>query len=83
MHNDWNESEEGTKTFNISLRKFVAIAVLAILTILASTVNSVATSKPVAAGAITVYPIPQRPPYAPNPWDYPRPIPTQSSNRRS
>nr|KAF7427131.1 hypothetical protein H0235_006825 [Vespula pensylvanica] len=67
----------------ISLRKFVAIAVLAILTILASTVNSVATSKPVAAGAITVYPIPQRPPYAPNPWDYPRPIPTQSSNRRS
>jgi hypothetical protein len=61
--------------FQVSLRR-LAIAIAAALASLALA-HAMPTSSPVASGAITIYPIPQRPPYAPNPWLYPRPTTVQ------
>ncbi|EZA59583.1 hypothetical protein X777_00426 [Ooceraea biroi] len=64
----------------VSLRRIV-IVVAAALMILAAFVHAMPTSSPVASGAITIYPIPQRPPYAPNPWVYPKPTTVQPLGR--
>ncbi|KYN27809.1 hypothetical protein ALC57_02874, partial [Trachymyrmex cornetzi] len=60
----------------ISLRKIV-ITVAAALIVIIAFVHAIPTSSPIPSGAITIYPIPQRPPYAPNPWIYPKPTTVQ------
>lgn len=53
------------------MRRLVIIFI-ATLAMFAALINAKpTTNRP--AGAITAYPIPQRPPYAPNPWVYPKP----------
>ncbi|KAG5330009.1 S46A3 protein, partial [Acromyrmex heyeri] len=71
---DYNDDEV------ISLRKIV-ITVAAALIVIAAFVHAVPTSSPIPSGAITIYPIPQRPPYAPNPWIYPKPTTVQPAGR--
>lgn len=66
--------------FQVSLKKIV-ILVAAALMALAKFADAIPTPGPVASGAITVYPIPQRPAYAPNPWVYPKPTTEQPLGR--
>jgi len=66
--------------FQVSLGKAV-IVVAAALMALAAYAYAIPTPRTVASGAITVYPIPQRPPYAPNPWIYPKPTIVQPAGR--
>ncbi|XP_024870313.1 uncharacterized protein LOC112453666 [Temnothorax curvispinosus] len=63
----------------ISLRKVVIV--VAALIALAAFAHAIPTPGPIASGAITIYPIPQRPPYAPNPWIYPKPTTVQPAGR--
>jgi len=65
--------------FQISLRKVIIVA--AALIALAAFAHAIPTPGPIASGAITIYPIPQRPPYAPNPWVYPKPTTVQPAGR--
>jgi len=65
--------------FQIFLRKVIIVA--AALIALAAFAHAIPTPGPIASGAITIYPIPQRPPYAPNPWVYPKPTTVQPAGR--
>ncbi|CAL1678991.1 unnamed protein product [Lasius platythorax] len=64
----------------ISLKKIVVLITAALMTLAAFT-DATPTPGPVASGAITIYPIPQRPAYAPNPWVYPKPTTVQPTGR--
>lgn len=66
--------------FQVALRKVVTIVTAALMA-LVTFAHAIPTPRTVAPGAITVYPIPQRPPYAPNPWVYPKPTTVQSVGR--
>jgi len=69
-----------TLHFQISLRK-VVIDIVAALIVLAAFTHAIPTPGPIASGAITIYPISQRPSYAPNPWIYPKPTTVQPAGR--
>lgn len=64
--------------FQVSLKKII-ILVAAALMALVILADAIPTPGP--SGAITVYPIPQRPGYAPNPWVYPKPTTEQPTGR--
>ncbi|EFN75366.1 hypothetical protein EAI_06149 [Harpegnathos saltator] len=77
-------SRQGTSEITdimVSPGRVVIVVAAVFLMALAAFVHAIPTPAPVAPGAITVYPIPQRPAYAPNPWVYPKPTTVQPLGR--
>ncbi|KAK1123545.1 hypothetical protein K0M31_008250 [Melipona bicolor] len=68
-----NDKSADVSFIRISTRRRLVAIFIAILATFTAAVNAKSVTTAVPAGAITAYPIPQRPPYAPNQWIYPKP----------